>query len=146
MNAESEALLEQYHDLPWITKLLCDQCESFYITYEGLTPSVECVQNRRLCCTCSQSVYNKEKRIPFPRNPYNIKNWIDVEVKLDSFKCYGCYRHDVDKEHPLSDNPHGAIGVRQYVFRKDISICEICFLNYTAGHEDKRHLENAANA
>ena len=146
MNAESEALIEQYNDLPWVTKFLCAQCGSFYITFNNSTPGVEWVQNKRLCSTCSEGVYYKEKRVPFPRNPYNIKNWIDADVKLDLFKCYGCCKHDVNKLHELSENLHGAIGVRHYVFRKDISICEICFLDFTAGHQDKKNLENAAIA
>ena len=146
MNVQSEACLEQYVDLPSIKPNLCDQCGSFYITYEERNPLIDYVQDRRLCCICRDASFYREKRLTFPDNPYNVKNWIAVDVRVELFKCYGECNHDINKKHNLSDNQHGAVSLRKYVFRNHVFICEVCFYDFSSGQKDKKGLEDAANS
>ena len=145
-NNSAQALLEQYYEPLGINRFLCDNCGSFFLTFDerDLTDTVH-YEDKRLCLTCEDAACRSKYRECFPANPYNLKNWIDVDTKLEHFKCYGECQHNVDKRHSLSYHHHGAVGTRRYVFRKDIMICEICFLDFATGVNDKKGLEDAAN-
>ena len=145
-SAETQADLETYFDLPTVCKFLCDQCGSFFITFDKHTPEVIRFQDKQFCHQCCNKAYKREARRSFPQNPYNLKNWIDVDIKFEFYKCAAQCKNDVNLRHPLSDNPLGSIYCRQYAFRKRVVICEICYYDFADGTVELKGLEDVASS
>jgi len=140
--------IETYYDNISVRSYICDECCTFWLTEqdESIDKPLTIFKQKRLCHYCYSTIRRSIARASFPRNPYNLKNWLHNAVKIRNFKCFATCDNDVTKQHLLSENPHGAVNLRKYIFRKNIYICDICFVKIARGSADKKILEDAANS
>ena len=140
--------IETYYNQLSIKIYVCDECYTYWITdqEESIERPLTFYHEKRLCHLCYGTVSRSIDRSSFPRNPYNLKNWLHSPRKINNFKCFAACNNDVTKQHLLSENPHGAVNLRKYIFRENIYICDKCFFEIARGNADKKILEDAANS